>query len=353
MVDHPTIKRLILSSTYNIAITGIRPEVEKKTAVRLLAELLKVTEEKVVLMLESPKFIVKTGVDLRASVKYEDALSECGFACVVEPDANTNDLRFDVPILSGEETPGSQTYHTAHRPDEAEQSNNVFSMFTKLFAGVSVAMFIYFALNTFGLTNLFKGDTSFDKASLIGKSTRADLDEFKNSGGLENRDESMWRGYMVTSYQVVYDDESGRLGMITIGLPGMELHGIKFASVKNLKESLARDCGDEWTQNEAQRMSNMHVASKDGMSCAIHLTETGVNPVQVILMMDPETLRGVKRQSNGSTSSNSAEERISQCVDQRVLEYRKHPGYEDAVIKMDIANEFEAECREKVGSTNR
>jgi hydroxymethylpyrimidine pyrophosphatase-like HAD family hydrolase len=59
-----------VSSTYSIAIAGIKAGVAKETAIKQLAELLKVSEEKVVSMLNSHKFVVKSGVDLATAAKY-------------------------------------------------------------------------------------------------------------------------------------------------------------------------------------------------------------------------------------------------------------------------------------------
>lgn len=331
-----------MSSTYSIAITGIKAGVTKETATKQLVELLKVTEEKVASIIESQKFVVKSGVDLKTSVKYEEALSQCGWTSISEPEPDT--LSFDL------ETPSN----FSQQPETSEPSTSLRASLASVSLAISfvlVVMALYFSVSSFGLFKIFKGESKFDQATQIGISTRVDIDEFKNSGGLENDSESTWRGYKVTSYNAVFDDQTDLLGMITIGLFGAELHTKKFANINNVKKSLSKECGKKWTQNEAQRMSNMHVATNDGMSCAIHITESGLDPVQVTLMMDPETLRSTKQQSNETTSSNSAEERISQCVDQRVLDYRKTPGYEDAVIKKDIGDEFEAECRAKVGST--
>lgn len=88
-----------LSSTYSIAIIGLEAGIAKDTAIKKLAELLEMTDEMVASILESQKFIVKSGVDLATSAKYEATLRECGCIIVVEPIVVSNDFNFDLPVF--------------------------------------------------------------------------------------------------------------------------------------------------------------------------------------------------------------------------------------------------------------
>jgi len=74
--------------SYSIVITGLEAGIAKDTAIKKLAKLLEVTGEKVASMLESPKWIVKRGVDFQAAVKYVEVLENCGWTCEVRPEAN-------------------------------------------------------------------------------------------------------------------------------------------------------------------------------------------------------------------------------------------------------------------------
>lgn len=85
-----------MSSTYSIAIAGIKAGVAKEAAIKQLAELLKVFEEKVISMLNSHKFVVKSELILQHSAKYDAALQNAGGNIVVEPENPAEDLDFDI-----------------------------------------------------------------------------------------------------------------------------------------------------------------------------------------------------------------------------------------------------------------
>lgn len=133
---------------------------------------------------------------------------------------------------------------------------------------------IYLGLSVFAVVMLFKflgfsisfSDNDLEKIVKIGNSDRAQFEAFKNQGGLDH--ESIWKGYKVRSLTTTYNDQTGKLGILEMGL-AKSWSNNKLASVDNVKASLSSDCGSNWEQNDAQRVSSMHVATKGNTTCSI------------------------------------------------------------------------------------
>lgn len=92
-----------------------------------------------------------------------------------------------------------------------------------------------------------------ERALVLGKSTRADFTALVDAGGLENRDNNLWRGYKVASVEPIYDVQ-GKLATINLNLykswPEATL-----ASNDNLRKSLQEECGSEWERTSPDQLT--------------------------------------------------------------------------------------------------
>lgn len=280
-----------MSTTYRISITGIKTGIAKETAIKQLAELLKVSEEKAASMLDSQKFVVKSGVDLKTSAKYEAALQESGCYVAVESEDMADSLSFDIPILPGTEQTISTPQPSIEHAEKANDSSNILGTILSFFVTppktledlramstrnkliyvptMTALLVILFSAVIFveGLVTGEGNENLFDRATHIGVSTQANLDAFKNAGGIKNDDNESWRGYRVwplNSYGTLFDDDSGELYYLIVTL-SIEGFGHKFASFDSLRKSMAKECGNDWKQYA----SGISMSEKDGISCSI------------------------------------------------------------------------------------
>lgn len=152
-------------------------------------------------------------------------------------------------------------------------SNNENASLLKLFVGILfygailVGFGGYVYISFFG--NPFQSampDNMLEKATNVGKSTRAQMDAFKSAGGLDG--EASWKGYHTGAISTVYD-EDGKLAMLDLKLhktwPQMKL-----ASVDNLQRSLAKSCGSEWEVDSSLNVTKAVAAHpSSGKRCSV------------------------------------------------------------------------------------
>ena len=280
-------KGTTLSSTYSIAVTGIQAGIAKDTAIKQLAELLQVAEEKATSMLESQKFIVKNGVDLATSAKYEAALRKCGCDVIVEPDDVANDLTFDFPESSKPELSSPTTQPFTEQPNQSIQPSNsggflwLIPMILWLIPIILLSAPLVWALNGIMGNPLasLRGSNILERATRVGVSDAASFQAFKEAGGLGN--EYDWRGYATTSVEIIHNSE-GKLGMLSITLY-KDMSGSKLASFNNLKKSLSDECGNDWGDNEEQSRAGIYMAKNNGISCIIRDTGGSTGSVNVMI----------------------------------------------------------------------
>lgn len=358
-----------MAMTYSVYITGIKGGVTGDEAARKLAALFKLPQQRAASILASGKFPVKGGLDLKTSAKYEEALEACGVTCVVEPDGARAE---QVKQVASEQASPEQTENPARPgtqeklqekesgqdgaklpPDESRMSSFTWGLVSAL----SIAIIAAVLMKNFGIFDSaeepFKA-SKLDSAAQVGKSTPADIEIFKSVGGVENKDESMWRGYRATSFRAVYDEQTKLLSAITVGLWSGKGEGHKMAGLDNLKKTLAADCGEIWTRSDiTMESTNIQVASKYPVTCSIDVrNQSGEQPVDgvlVTLMIDPETLKSAGATGVKNGSPDPVEQKISGCVDGKVAQLRHDFGGENEDVPALVLEEFEAECRKDGG----
>lgn len=134
------------------------------------------------------------------------------------------------------------------------------------------------------LKSLFTGESGpnlLENAVRVGISDPASMQSFKNAGGLEAVGE--WKGYKVRSVDTMFDD-SKQLGMLNLILE-RSWPGKKLASIDNLTQSLADECGTSWAMvNES---TNMHHAESATASCFI--SESGNDAMSIGIRAKPKS----------------------------------------------------------------
>jgi hypothetical protein len=94
---------------------------------------------------------------------------------------------------------------------------------------------------------------TLERALIVGKSTKADFTVLTDAGGLENKEQTLWRGYKVASVETTYDAQ-GKLKAANLVLfknwPGATL-----ASNDNLRSSMQGDCGNEWERTSPEQLT--------------------------------------------------------------------------------------------------
>jgi len=171
-----------LSSTYSISITGIQEGIARDTAIKQIAELLKVSEEKVISMLASPKFVVKSGIDLSTSAKYEAALRKCGCYSVVEPESGAIDLEFDLPESGQKERNGAKKTQTTNlEPQLADL--HLWDMWNAASKGQKIStLVLVIPLLIMLIMYIFGGQPKYSAETVAGKFEVINID--KDGGGL-------------------------------------------------------------------------------------------------------------------------------------------------------------------------
>lgn len=337
--------------TYSVAITGIKEGVSKEEAVKRFAALFKLPESKAAVILQSAKFRVKCGVDLKTSVKYEEALGQCGLTCVVEPDSEQVELATQAAAPS---TQDASTQPDEPAPPAAGDSAArsplapkwIWVAIASAVAGVAAIVFI----NSGIIPEAPIAESKFDVAARVGKSTQADIEVFKNAGGIENKDEAIWRGYQATSFRAVYDERTGLLGMITVGLLNGESGGYKAADLESVKKSLSEDCGEHWTSNLAQTASSIHVASKGLKTCSVEIRDSEIDGVIVTLAVDTDALHTPQRIAEPPLdgASDPSEQQIADCVDRKINELHGTYGIKGDSVSATVLEELEGKCRSEL-----
>jgi len=105
---------------------------------------------------------------------------------------------------------------------------------------------------------------SLEKALVLRKSSRQDFQSFKDDGGLAIN--SSWHGYSVSSVELEYKD--GLVSFIHLGVNS----GSKVATMNNLKNHLAKDCGGDW---KIKLNGNAYSAENESVHCYIESTDGG------------------------------------------------------------------------------
>lgn len=206
-------KGVNLSSTYSITITGIKADVARETALKQLAKLLGVSEEKVVSILNSQKFVVKSGVDLATAAEYEAALQKAGGNIVVQPDATgTKDLIFDIPESLKRDNCAAKKVPLINQKLLSQLNPDLLKAvaFSSIpyVLGITVFVVTFATLNP-GISAFFTGGNSVALASGIIKQSLKSPSSFSLVSGKE-----MWEGetadgksaYIV---EVEYDAQNG------------------------------------------------------------------------------------------------------------------------------------------------
>lgn len=88
-----------------------------------------------------------------------------------------------------------------------------------------------------------------ERALILGTSTKADFTAFEDAGGLENRNQTQWRGYKVKMLGATF--EGGKLATVNLTLP-KAWPGAKLASNDNLRNAMQPECGDNWQRDFEQ-----------------------------------------------------------------------------------------------------
>lgn len=122
----------------------------------------------------------------------------------------------------------------------------------------------------------------FEKAFIVGKSKKTDIQIWKEKGGFEI--DQVWRDYEASKVEYAHD-KSGILSELVIKLDkrGAEYKKIKSASFANIKKDMEADCGKKWTQdpNEERiyrsKEGRYHCKFEDqGSEIFLTISQTGV-----------------------------------------------------------------------------
>lgn len=76
-----------MSATYRVVIKGVKEGFTKEQVASQLAALFKVNEDQIRSQLDSSSFVVKKGIDLQSTEKYQGALEQRGCICAIEAEA--------------------------------------------------------------------------------------------------------------------------------------------------------------------------------------------------------------------------------------------------------------------------
>lgn len=209
-------KGINLSSTYSVAITGLKAGIARETAIKQLADLLKVTKEKVVSILDSQKFAVKSGVDLATAAKYETAIRSCGGSCIVEPDVTeTEDLIFDIPeslsLGNGnakELPPKNQDQLPQIQANPAVIRAVTFYSVLILLSVVCIFIAFYVAINS-GIGSFFTGGKNVALASGIIQQSLKSPSSFSLVSGKEMWEGQNSEGKSAHIVEIEYDAQNG------------------------------------------------------------------------------------------------------------------------------------------------
>lgn len=350
-----------MEATYSVHITGIKDGITIDEASGSLSRLFNISQQRAASILSAGRFPVKTGIDLKTSVKYEEALDKCGVTCVVEPEAaKPNSPPPCQPSVPGssekdvaqDEPAKNRIKHWAEWLRTAASRAQHFKL-----AAASVMVVILAAALTMKSCNSVtndghtEGSTSLSKldiASMVGKSTRADIEAFQEAGGVQNRLESVWRGYLATSFRAVYDEQSTLLSMITIGLWGGDGQSHRTASLDSLKKTLADDCGKNWMRGDTPESKNIHVASKYPMTCSIEIRNQSADGILVTLSIDTKTLKAAEQMD--VSTPDMGEEEFAECVEKKSAMLLNDLGVKNKDIPDEFMDEIEKECRKTWGA---
>jgi len=135
-----------------------------------------------------------------------------------------------------------------------------------LIAGIPVTSAIYVVgLVAFGWwmfgPSIHLTSNKLEKSLDLGKSTVSDFQTFKDSGGLDNKTDSKWHGYTVTSARTDYD-AGGKLSGYILELNKNDYSG-KLASFENVKSSMSGICGTNWISD-----GEMHKVDNGKITCS-------------------------------------------------------------------------------------
>jgi hypothetical protein len=109
---------------------------------------------------------------------------------------------------------------------------------------------------------------SLEKAMIVLVSTKKDLQDFKDNGGLNVLDN--WRGYSVSSVEVEYT--SGALTLLHLVADTDILKSKKPATFNNIKRDLIDECGTNW---DSRGRSDVYWSASDFSTCEISEARSG------------------------------------------------------------------------------